>query len=163
VQVPDKFVPHFKAGKELRERVDAQYAEQQAAGGALEAQPTPRSRTGNTTRGASFDAGPRSTEPPSMPLLTWTVRLILFIVLLAFAVKNTDLVTLRFYFDLAWEGPLVIVLFGVLAIGAVLGLAATTGTLLRQRREIARLRREQRQGVSLTTRESPAAPPAIDA
>jgi uncharacterized integral membrane protein len=98
-----------------------------------------------------------------MPLLTWTVRLILFIVLLAFAVKNTDLVTLRFYFDLAWEGPLVIVLFGVLAIGAVLGLAATTGTLLRQRREIARLRREQRQGVSLTTRESPAAPPAIDA
>jgi integration host factor subunit beta len=40
VQVPDKYVPHFKAGKELRERVDAQYAEQQSAGEAL-AQPTP--------------------------------------------------------------------------------------------------------------------------
>jgi lipopolysaccharide assembly protein A len=98
-----------------------------------------------------------------MPLLTWTVRLILFIVLLAFAVKNTDPVTLRFYFDLAWEGPLVIVLFGVLAIGALLGIAATIGALMRQRREIARLRRELRQGVSMTTRESPAAPPAIDA
>jgi len=98
-----------------------------------------------------------------MPLLTWTVRLILFIVLLAFAVKNTDPVALRFYFDLAWEGPLVIVLFGALAIGALLGIAATTGALMRQRREIARLRRELRQGVSMTTRESPAAPPAIDA
>jgi len=41
VQVPDKFVPHFKAGKELRERVDARYAEQQSAGPAMEPQPTP--------------------------------------------------------------------------------------------------------------------------
>jgi uncharacterized integral membrane protein len=98
-----------------------------------------------------------------MPLLTWTVRLILFVVLLAFAVKNTDPVTLRFYFDLAWQGPLVVVLFGVLAVGALLGIAATTGRLVRQRREIARLRRELRQGVSMTTRETHAAPPAIDA
>jgi integration host factor subunit beta len=33
VQVPAKYVPHFKAGKELRERVDAkrqEHAEQQA-------------------------------------------------------------------------------------------------------------------------------------
>ena len=29
VQVPAKYVPHFKAGKELRERVDAQRDEQQ--------------------------------------------------------------------------------------------------------------------------------------
>lgn len=98
-----------------------------------------------------------------MPLLTWTVRLILFIVLLAFAVKNTDPVTLRFYFDLAWGAPLVVVLFGVLAVGALLGIAATAGALLRQRREIVRLRRALRQGVSMTARESPAAPPAIDA
>jgi len=75
-----------------------------------------------------------------MPLLTWTVRLILFVVLLAFAVKNTDPVTLRFYFDLAWQGPLVVVLFGALAIGALFGIAATTGRLVRQRREIARER-----------------------
>ena len=29
VHVPEKFVPHFKAGKELRERVDQHLAEQQ--------------------------------------------------------------------------------------------------------------------------------------
>ena len=98
-----------------------------------------------------------------MPLLTWTVRLILFIVLLAFAVKNTDPVALRFYFDLAWQAPLVVVLFGVLAIGALFGIVATAGTLMRQRREITRLRRELRRGVSIATRETPAVPPAIDA
>jgi integration host factor subunit beta len=41
VQVPDKSVPHFKAGKELRERVDANYAEQQARDAAMETQTAP--------------------------------------------------------------------------------------------------------------------------
>jgi len=39
VHVPDKYVPHFKAGKELRERVDAQYADQQDADEAMAPQP----------------------------------------------------------------------------------------------------------------------------
>jgi integration host factor subunit beta len=41
VQVPDKYVPHFKAGKELRERVDAQYEDQQGSDEAMEPQPAP--------------------------------------------------------------------------------------------------------------------------
>ena len=98
-----------------------------------------------------------------MKFFTWTVRLVLFIVLLAFAVKNTDPVTLHFYFDLAWQAPLVVLLFGVLAIGALFGIAATAGTLMRQRREIARLRRESRQVASIAPRESQAAPPVVDA
>jgi|AP12_2_1047962.scaffolds.fasta_scaffold162311_2 putative membrane protein len=98
-----------------------------------------------------------------MRFLTWAVRLILFIVLLAFAVKNTDPVTLHFYLDLAWQGPLVVALFGAVAIGALFGIAATVGTLMRQRREIARLRRELRRGDAIATREPQAAPPVIDA
>jgi putative membrane protein len=98
-----------------------------------------------------------------MRFLTWAVRLILFIVLLAFAVKNTDPVTLHFYFDLAWQGPLVVALFAVLALGALFGIAATVGPLMRQRREIARLRREVRHGSQVTTRESQISPPVIDA
>ena len=97
-----------------------------------------------------------------MRFLTWTVRLILFIVLLAFAVKNTDPVTLHFYFDLAWHGPMVVALFAVLALGALFGIAATVGPLMRQRREIARLRREVRQAPA-TTRDSQVSPPVIDA
>jgi len=76
-----------------------------------------------------------------MRVLTWAIRFALFVVLLAFAAKNTDPVTLRFYFDLAWQAPLVALLLAFFAAGAVLGLIAMSGTYLAQRREIARLQR----------------------
>jgi putative membrane protein len=76
-----------------------------------------------------------------MHFLTWAIRIALFVVLLAFAAKNTDPVTLRFYFDLAWQAPLVAVLLAFFVAGAALGLIAMTGTFLAQRREIARLQK----------------------
>ena len=76
-----------------------------------------------------------------MRLVTWAIRFALFVVLLAFAAKNTDPVTLRFYFDLAWQAPLVALLLAFFAGGAALGLIAMSGTYLAQRREIARLQR----------------------
>jgi uncharacterized integral membrane protein len=76
-----------------------------------------------------------------MRFLTWAIRLALFVVLLAFAAKNTEPVTLRFYFNLAWQAPLVALLLAFFTGGALLGLAAALGTFLAQRREIARLRR----------------------
>ncbi|MEO8143510.1 MAG: LapA family protein [Betaproteobacteria bacterium] len=75
-----------------------------------------------------------------MRVFTWAIRFALFVVLLAFAVRNTEPVTLRFYFDLAWQAPLVALLLAFFAAGALLGLIAMLGTLLAQRREIARLR-----------------------
>jgi len=74
--------------------------------------------------------------------LTWAVRLTIFVLLVAFAAKNADNVTLRFYFDLALQAPLVLVLFGFFAAGALFGMLALIGTLLRQRREIARLSKQ---------------------
>jgi uncharacterized integral membrane protein len=79
-----------------------------------------------------------------MRIVTRTVWLLLFLLLLAFAAKNTEPVALRFYFDLVWQAPLVLLLLAFFAAGAVLGLIAALGTLLRQRREIVRLRREAR-------------------
>ena len=76
-----------------------------------------------------------------MRFLTWAIRLALFVVLLAFAAKNTDPVTLRFYFNLAWQAPLVALLLTFFTAGTVLGLIAMSGTYLAQRREIARLQR----------------------
>ena len=77
-----------------------------------------------------------------MRIVTWTVRLAAFLLLLAFAAKNADPVTLRFFFDLAWQLPLVALLVAFFAAGVLFGLAAVLGTVLRQRREIGRLRRE---------------------
>ena len=65
----------------------------------------------------------------------------MFVLLAAFAAKNADPVTLRFYFDLAVQTPLVVVLFAFFLAGALFGMLALIGTLLRQRREIARLKR----------------------
>lgn len=76
-----------------------------------------------------------------MRVLAWAIRIALFMVLAAFAAKNTDPVTLRFYFDLAWQAPLVAVLLAFFAAGAALGMLAMLGTLLAQRREAARRQR----------------------
>jgi lipopolysaccharide assembly protein A len=74
-------------------------------------------------------------------ILTWAVRLVVFLLLVAFAAKNVDPVRLRFYFDLSLQAPLVLVLFGFFALGALFGVAALLGTVLRQRRQISILQR----------------------
>jgi lipopolysaccharide assembly protein A len=77
-----------------------------------------------------------------MRVVTWTIRLVVFILLLAFAAKNVEPVALRFYFDLALQAPLVLVLFGFFAAGVLFGVIAMVGTLLRQRRQIGLLKRQ---------------------
>ena len=59
VQVPEKYVPHFKAGKELRERVDqaTEAGRGRRAAARLAARPLRRMRTGG------------------MRIVTWTIRL----------------------------------------------------------------------------------------
>jgi uncharacterized integral membrane protein len=84
-------------------------------------------------------------------ILTWVVRVVVFVLLVAFAAKNADNVTLRFYFDLTLQAPLVLVLFGFFAAGALFGMLALIGTLLRQRREIANLKKQPQ----------PSAPPPV--
>jgi len=77
-----------------------------------------------------------------MRLVTWAVRLLVFLLLVAFAAKNVEPVKLRFYFDLMIEAPLVAVLFAFFAAGALFGILALLGTLMRQRREISLLRKK---------------------
>ncbi len=91
--------------------------------------------------------------------LRWGIRLALFVLLLAFAAKNTDPVTLRFFFELAWQAPLVALLLAFFAAGALTGAAAALATVLRQRRELGRLRREQRpEGVPAASEPVPPRP-----
>lgn len=76
-----------------------------------------------------------------MKYLVWLLRIGLFVVLLGFAVKNNGMVTLRFFLDAAWSLPLVVVLLIFFTGGALAGLSVALATFLRQRREIARLRK----------------------
>ena len=76
-----------------------------------------------------------------MRIVTWTIRVLVFLLLVAFAAKNVEPVTLRFFFDLALQTPLVLALFAFFALGALFGMLALVGTLLRQRREISFLKK----------------------
>ena len=76
-----------------------------------------------------------------MTALTWAIRLIIFSVLVVFAIQNTDIVTLRFIVGYSWEAPLVLVLLAFFAGGAVMGGLSVLGVIFRQSREIARLKR----------------------
>jgi lipopolysaccharide assembly protein A len=77
-----------------------------------------------------------------MRVLSWILRIILFLALFLFALKNTDTVSLRLYFDQVWQAPLILVLLVFFAAGAAMGVLATLATVFRQRRQIAQLQRE---------------------
>ena len=92
-----------------------------------------------------------------MRFVTRAIWFALFILLLAFAAANTAPATLRFYFDYVWQAPLVLLLLAFFAAGTLFGVAAALGTVMRQRREVLRLRRELR--ARAAAREAPVAPP----
>lgn len=79
-----------------------------------------------------------------MRVFTWALSLVLFILLFGFALKNTEPVNLRFYFDYAWSVPLVLLLLFFFAGGVIAGFFAGLVKVFRQRREILALKRELR-------------------
>jgi lipopolysaccharide assembly protein A len=77
-----------------------------------------------------------------MRYLSWIFGTILFFLALGLAIKNSDSVVLHYYLGYQWQAPLVVVLFAVFFSGAIAGIVASLGFMFKQRREIARLRRE---------------------
>jgi len=79
-----------------------------------------------------------------MRYFDWALRIVLFIVLLGFAVKNDQPITLRYFFGYEWQSSLVVVLLLFFSAGAAVGVLAMLANVLQQRREIARLKRDIR-------------------
>ncbi|MCK9509151.1 MAG: LapA family protein [Pigmentiphaga sp.] len=78
-----------------------------------------------------------------MRYLVWAVRLLVFVVVLLFALKNTDRVTVSFFADsFVSEVPLIVVMLATFVIGAVFGLLLTIPGVMRRRKELAHARRE---------------------
>ncbi|HVY06319.1 MAG TPA: LapA family protein [Burkholderiales bacterium] len=76
--------------------------------------------------------------------LSWAFRVVVFVLLFAFALKNSDPVVVRFYFGAQWEASLALVLLVFFAVGAAAGVFACFAYIYRQRREILSLRKEAR-------------------
>jgi len=77
-----------------------------------------------------------------MRALLWGCRIFIFLFLLAFALRNTEPVSVRFFFETAWQAPLIIILLAFFAGGAAVGVLSLLGTVFGLRRELASLKRE---------------------
>lgn len=77
-----------------------------------------------------------------MNALMWLLRGILFVILLGLAIKNSSDVELRFFFDASWQAPLSLVVLAAFGFGVLLGALALLPGAIRQRRTIAKLRRQ---------------------
>jgi uncharacterized integral membrane protein len=77
--------------------------------------------------------------------LAWVLRLLIVLVLIWFAVKNAQPVIVNGLPEQSWQAPLVFVMFVAFVAGMVIGLLAWIPTVVRQRRELQRLRRLEEQ------------------
>ena len=79
-----------------------------------------------------------------MAFLRWVVGLSVFLALLFLALQNAELVTVRFYHWFSWEAPLIFLLLVAFALGVAAGLLVGLFRYARVKRQLGRLRREQR-------------------
>jgi len=89
-----------------------------------------------------------------MQTVVWILRFVIVVVLVWFAVKNAQVVTIYGLPEQQWQAPLVFILLIVFVAGMLIGLLAWVPTVVRQRREIARLKK----AAALPVPAAPAAP-----
>lgn len=78
-----------------------------------------------------------------MRFVIWAVRLVVFVLVLLFALKNTEPVDVGLYADHMIRGvPLIVVMLIAFAVGAVCAVLFVMPASMRRRREATRLRRE---------------------
>ncbi len=76
-----------------------------------------------------------------MRVLIWIVRIIVVVLLVWFAAKNSGSVTLRGFLDSTIEAPLVLILLAFFGGGLFLGLVSSLGAVFKLKREIRKLNR----------------------
>jgi len=78
-----------------------------------------------------------------MRTLVWLARLLVFVAVLMFALKNTQPVAVHFLADATLaDVPLVVVMLATFVAGMLLGLLLTVPAALKRRREVTRLKRD---------------------
>jgi len=86
-----------------------------------------------------------------MTVVRWVVGLTVFLALLFLSLQNSQLVTVRFYHWFSWEAPLIFLLLIAFALGVGAGLLAGLMRYVRVKRQLGRLRREQRRATPATS------------
>lgn len=78
-----------------------------------------------------------------MRYIVWVLRLLVFVVVLLFALKNTEPVQVNLFADYVLQDiPLIVVMLTTFILGLLLGLLIMVLNVMKRRREVGRLRRE---------------------
>ncbi|MGG4603338.1 lipopolysaccharide assembly LapA domain-containing protein [Paenalcaligenes sp. Me131] len=78
-----------------------------------------------------------------MRYLVWVLRLLVFVIVLLFALKNTEPVDVHFFANyMITDVPLVVVMLTALIVGLFIGVLLMVLAILRKRREVAKLKQE---------------------
>jgi uncharacterized integral membrane protein len=81
-----------------------------------------------------------------MQTFRFIVGAVVFAALLFLSLQNAETVTLKFFHFASWQAPLVLVVFIAFAAGVASGLLAGALRASRLKRQLGKLRREQRDG-----------------
>jgi uncharacterized integral membrane protein len=100
-----------------------------------------------------------------MTVLRWILISVVFLALLFISLQNADPVTVRVFTYYSWQAPLVFVVLIAFAAGVALGLLAAALKVARLKRQVSKLRREQRAQPTapLTHPQAPGTDPASGA
>lgn len=77
-----------------------------------------------------------------MKSLLWVPKILLFLIVLTFAIKNTDMVTVRYYLGMEWQAPLIFVMLATFALGVAAGVMAGLSHVFRVKRELAKCKKD---------------------
>lgn len=69
-----------------------------------------------------------------MRFFVWLVRAFIFFTLFAFALNNQQLATVRWFFGVSWNAPMVIIVLVAFAAGCAIGVLAMVPSWWQQRR-----------------------------
>jgi uncharacterized integral membrane protein len=79
-----------------------------------------------------------------MSVLRWIFTAIIFVILLFISLQNAQPVTVSIFSFYTWQAPLVFVILVAFAAGVALGLLSAVIKVARLKRQVSRMRREQR-------------------
>ena len=97
-----------------------------------------------------------------MRYLVWILRLVIFVIVLLFALKNTAPVDVGLFAgQVINQVPLIVVMLTAFVLGVAFGLLVAATAMLRRRREINRLRRELARAQDALDHPSTASGPVI--
>jgi putative membrane protein len=83
------------------------------------------------------------------------LKLLVFLLVLGFALKNSHTVMFNAYLGQVWQAPLIVMLGLAFLLGALTGVLALLPTIFRLRREAARALKESEAGRALTQPDIP--------